>query len=174
MQDVDPEHSDDDDFSLCPLPTPMREHIWVKDLLDTQATHYQLLERHIKDVYTKWFGVPHNQKQPKLLIWPRLSYFFRSPGISERTPPSNDTRRKAQNQYPSICSFFGETGAGKSTLIKGLMQLRSPDGNLEVPVSGSDATSHLSTSGDVHLYADPSSVHVERPLFYAGMTENVP
>lgn len=58
------------------------------------------------------------------------------------------------------------TGAGKSTLIKMLIDLRSHARQEAVPVVGS-VNDSVPTSGDVHLYVDPCTHFTDYPILYA-------
>lgn len=57
-------------------------------------------------------------------------------------------------------------GAGKSTLIKMLIELSSNSRQGPVPVVGS-VNHSVPTSGDVHLYSDPSTYNSDCPILYA-------
>jgi hypothetical protein len=161
----DSEDDSDDEFESCPPPTPMRDHILVRILLTSDEEDFRHLQLHIDDVYTKWFGVPYDRSEPKLFIWPRLNYCFRS---QPTIPGTSKPKIAILQQYPSVCSFFGETGAGKSTIIKALLCLQQRCSRCEFPVSGNDKNSHISTSGDVHLYPDSGTINELYPLLYAG------
>jgi energy-coupling factor transporter ATP-binding protein EcfA2 len=80
--------------------------------------------------------------------------------------PSRDTRT------PTLVSFVGQAGAGKSTLIKLIIDLSKRPGPEKRPkkfpspvvgISGHD----IPTSEDVHLYLDPSTAVSEAPVLYA-------
>lgn len=79
---------------------------------------------------------------------------------------SGDTRT------PALVSFVGQTGAGKSALIKLIIELNQQPGGAKAserfpsPVVGIPGH-HIPTSEDVHLYLDPSTAFTEEPILYA-------
>jgi len=79
-----------------------------------------------------------------------------------------DTPAMPTHRTPSLVSFVGQSGMGKSSLIKFLILLRTPVGvgPPHCPVAGKPG-SDLPTSEDVHLYLDPTTFFSEAPILYA-------
>ncbi|KAI1505709.1 hypothetical protein F5X99DRAFT_215888 [Biscogniauxia marginata] len=120
----------------------------------TEAEHeFELLE----DQDTTWFGFGRDAYGH-----PLLHDYGRFAAIMAETTTDEHNER-----YPQLASFIGETGAGKSTLIKLLIErqnLTSPEeSNYYSPVTSSNQD-RISTTGDVHLYADPSTLYSTYPL----------
>jgi hypothetical protein len=135
------------------------DSLWVSHLLNSDIPADQQMDFHRKDLWSTWFGVPYYQDIPQLYVYERLQVLVQKHGCP----------REDESQYPSLVSFFGDTGSGKSTLIRVLIQNSGPGmEEFEVPVSGNAKDMHKSTSSDVHLYADPLSISTSVPLFYAG------
>jgi len=139
---------------------PFKEYAYLTWLLDSRHLHTQSTSLHLDDLRTTWFGVPHDQQDspPKLFVWPRLQILV------------NQASEQPHYQYPSLVSFVGDTGSGKSTIIKAMIRMLAPltHERFQVPVPGSGQDQFTSTSSDVHLYADPRTISAEVPILMAG------
>ncbi|KAI0205198.1 hypothetical protein F4808DRAFT_473273 [Astrocystis sublimbata] len=109
---------------------------------------------------TTWFGYGRDaaSNTPHLYDYGRFSAIL-----------SETHREEAGERHPQLASFIGETGAGKSTLIKLLID-RQDTTSLQgskyySPVTSSNQD-RISTTGDVHLYADPSTLYATNPLLF--------
>ncbi|KAI1266454.1 hypothetical protein F5Y18DRAFT_416320 [Xylariaceae sp. FL1019] len=113
----------------------------------------------LEDQDTTWFGFGRDGSGH-----PQLCDYGRFAAIMNETQTDEIGER-----YPQLTSFIGETGAGKSTLIKLLIDrqdLSSPHGGKYYSPVTSSNQDRISTTGDVHLYADPSTLYAASPLLY--------
>lgn len=126
-----------------------------------QADHsieYQAL-LHVQDEDTSWFGTGKDKATGDLV--------FQDFGRYARLMAETSARYR-RIRYPALVSFVGQTGAGKSSLIRLLIQAYAPENvQAQVPVVGSTLHVDLPTSGDVHLYADMKTLDGDHPILYA-------
>ncbi|KAI1446087.1 hypothetical protein F5Y02DRAFT_426089 [Annulohypoxylon stygium] len=123
----------------------------------TEAEHEAEL---VRDRETTWFGFGRDSSgHPIFQDYGRFAAIMsesHSSGIADR--------------YPQLVSFIGETGAGKSTLVKLLIDRQSSHSSEGIshlsPVTSSNHD-YIPTTGDVHLYADPSTFLTDAPLLFA-------
>lgn len=134
----------------------------LKDILTPPRDHGEQQTLHTEDEDTTWFGLSRDYlDRPVFQDYGRYSAIMAD---------SNSGEYKFR--YPQLVSFIGQTGAGKSTLIKMLIdqqqrEYHTGDSVLPSPVAGSLANGSVPTSGDVHLYSDPRSYAAEYPMLYA-------
>jgi hypothetical protein len=114
--------------------------------------------QHVKDEDTSWFGTGRDEQDDVV---------FQDFGRYARLMAEKSARHR-RVRYPALVSFVGQTGAGKSSLIRLLIELHAPAGSKsQVPVVGSNLHQDVPTSGDVHLYADPNTFEGDLPILYA-------
>jgi energy-coupling factor transporter ATP-binding protein EcfA2 len=121
-------------------------------------------DRHEEDQETTWFSVERNEGE-----LPELCGHGRYAVLMASGPVGGFAR------HPQLVSFIGQTGAGKSTLIKILIEKNVGLGNsgaavqaaCSTPIPGSVKNDNTPTSGDVHLYADPATFFEPTPMLYA-------
>ncbi|THW57327.1 hypothetical protein D6D20_08067 [Aureobasidium pullulans] len=120
---------------------------------------------HCEDVLTSWFGV-HREDSAR----PLLRDYGRFEGLMASTrqlAEENHSYLDPSARYPSFVSFVGQTGAGKSSLIKLIIDLGAKTPALfDTPVVGAVGNTSP-TSTDVHLYVDPPTVDSDHPILYA-------
>src|SRR5205823_4399856 len=75
-----------------------------------------------------------------------------------------------RKQFPRLVAFFGNTGMGKSTIIKTLIRHLTSSQVFDVPVVGGGVETHNSTSSGIHIYTDPKTFTQNRPIVYVGMS----
>lgn len=148
----------------------------LQDILTPPKEHVEQQMLHAEDEDTTWFGMVRNsQNSPAFQDYGRYSAIMADSNSGE-----------FKFRYPQLVSFIGQTGAGKSTLIKMLIDQQerastTRNWTLPSPVAGTSANGNgnVPTSGDVHLYSDPNTFYGEYPMLYADCEgleggENIP
>lgn len=130
-------------------------------------------EMHLRDEDTTWFGIARDSTNV-----PVFQDFGRYATLLTNSATGESLR------YPLLVSFIGQTGAGKSTIVKMLIEQQRGHGKASAhlfpaPIPGSARNESVPTSGDVHLYADPDTATTSFPMLYADCEgleggENVP
>jgi hypothetical protein len=142
----------------------------IGGVLNPQLKEEQREKLHHDDIDTTWFGVVREGgEHPVFQDYGRYADLvagvkdLRLGSVSALSTSSD----YSEALYPSLVSFVGETGAGKSSLIKLIIDLKSDeDEPFETPVVGA-AGRDVATSEDVHLYLDPDSSESQAPLLFA-------
>ncbi|OTB11271.1 hypothetical protein K445DRAFT_359609 [Daldinia sp. EC12] len=129
----------------------------LRQILEPTRTEAEHESELLEDRDTTWFGFGRDA-----FGHPLFHDYGRFAAIMSETVTDETVER-----YPQLTTFIGETGAGKSTLIKLLIDrhdFTAPEGsNYYAPVTSS-SHDRISTTGDVHLYADPSTLYSSHPL----------
>jgi energy-coupling factor transporter ATP-binding protein EcfA2 len=145
----------------------------VSDVLTPDLDESTREKLHTEDIDTTWFGVVREEHEfPLFRDYGRYASLIAQ--IKDLRIDLIDSLSATSDQnetlFPSLVSFVGQTGAGKSTLIKLLIDLKSePHERFPTPVVGAPGRD-LSTSEDVHLYLDPDSsmsAASQAPLLFA-------
>ncbi|KAF4447081.1 hypothetical protein F53441_9380 [Fusarium austroafricanum] len=133
-----------------------QQWIFISWLLDTRLLGKDKTTLHVDDLWSTWLGLSEDQggPYPQLCIYPQLEMLVNK--VVQRPP----------FQYPSLISFVGDTGSGKSTLIRAMIESLAPGHEYQVPVQGAADDRYESTSSDVHLFADPKTQSSEVPRFF--------
>ncbi|VBB80788.1 Putative calcium-independent phospholipase A2 [Podospora comata] len=139
---------------------------WIKGKSPGQGADSQ---HFIADEDAKWFGL----SAEKTSRGNHAPTIFETARLRDLIESSLGQPGSPRRQFPSIVSFVGETGAGKSTLVRSLIyHSKKPKDNgaaVQAPVPGADSgtSAIFSTTGEVNLYLDPVSFGSESPAFYA-------
>ncbi|KAF2792920.1 FabD/lysophospholipase-like protein [Melanomma pulvis-pyrius CBS 109.77] len=134
----------------------------LERILNPPTSQDELEKLHDQDTNTTWFGIErYDDGRPFLQDFETFSHLIAN------------CPRADQVKYPQLVSFVGETSAGKSTLVKMLIDYEESKNDPETissfpsPVAGSAINDSIPTSADVHLYSDPATWGTERPILYA-------
>lgn len=131
----------------------------IFETLQSECNEEQQALLHDRDEDSSWFGTGKDGDTGDTV--------FRDFGRYSRLVEELSSRRRL-TRFPALVSFVGQTGAGKSSLIRLLIETLAPTGSMpEVPVVGSTLHTDLPTSGDVHLYPDLNTFEGNSPIFYA-------
>lgn len=132
-----------------------------ENVLHPNFTEDELDKLHEADEKTTWFGIGKER---------RGLAFLTDGGIYQSLMARSHV--DGVTKYPQLVSFIGETNAGKSTLIKMLIELagrrKNPNSEFSSPspiVASRQDT--MATSVDVHLYPDPETFLESRSILYA-------
>ncbi|MCJ1264961.1 hypothetical protein MMC22_004836 [Lobaria immixta] len=157
-------------------PTPRLHTEWnAKDqnflhetLLEVKTTDEEQAVLYQNDQDTTWFGIiKHDGGLPIFQDYGRYATLMTNTSRSERSRDFMGVVDGGDTQYPNLVSFVGQTGTGKSTIIKLVIDLSArKDENHATPVVG-PVGKNISTSGDVHLYSDPQTAGTDAPILYA-------
>ncbi|KAI1124855.1 hypothetical protein F5Y10DRAFT_284739 [Nemania abortiva] len=123
------------------------------------------------DASTAWFGIerPDDSSAPIFHNYGRFTELMEATDPIRKNPTFVEEMSGVDRdrRTPSLVSFVGQTGAGKSSLIKLLIDFAvNTNASYSSPVIGPRGA-HIPTSEDVHLYLDPKTADSEGPILYA-------
>lgn len=135
----------------------------LKEILTPSSDPQEQHTLHLEDEDTTWFGIARDSdNQPIFQDYGRYATII-----------ANSSTGEFKVRYPQLISFIGQTGAGKSTLVKMLIDQQERivrphhTAAFASPVVGSVRNENVPTSGDVHLYGDPKTYLGQNPVLYA-------
>ncbi|KAF3315355.1 hypothetical protein TWF173_003895 [Orbilia oligospora] len=171
-----PQHNQQREHTLALIPVSvLRSQRWWKFVTSPFGKESQS-DAFKHDEAAKWFGLITGLNENKI----RESELVETPRLMSLLHRSAQVHPEGLGvQIPSIVSFVGPTGAGKSVLIRSIISLTTEEENwksVEAPVPG-QKNSSSSTTGEVNLYPEPSSFGTKTPLLLAdceGLKGNTP
>ncbi|KAH8677541.1 hypothetical protein BX600DRAFT_430886 [Xylariales sp. PMI_506] len=129
----------------------------LRQILEPNRTEAQHEAELLEDEDTSWFGFGRD---------PTGQSIFHDYGRFS-TIMAESLTMDIPERFPQLASFIGETGAGKSTVIKLLIDRQdmtsTGESKFYSPVTSSNHD-RIPTTGDVHLYADPATLYTPAPL----------
>ncbi|KAF3160773.1 hypothetical protein TWF788_002869 [Orbilia oligospora] len=158
----------DDHGQATPWEPSMADIIWGK--VSKAIAEIDLSTLFIEDEKAKWFGHWSQMSEQDDETNPiKTHYIVETSRLRDLMAQSLNFRPDSPStQYPSIVSFVGATGAGKSFLIRYLIHLSETDNetaweDIQSPITA-EPTSFRPTTGEINLYADPSTIGTSTPL----------
>lgn len=144
---------------------PAEDRLRVNDILQSETNKEKQQRLHEQDKKGRWFiaGSARSDGSYGILFVTDRFEFLTTRGDMQ----SQSTLK----QFPSLISFIGETGAGKSTLIRALIKMAVKERSeyVETPVTRIASPDKLAspTSSGVHLYKDPLTTALRKPILFA-------
>ncbi|KAL8929810.1 MAG: hypothetical protein Q9208_000954 [Pyrenodesmia sp. 3 TL-2023] len=133
-----------------------------RSILEPSSNAEEQEALHRDDEDTTWFGIGRdNADDPVFEDYGRFAALMQ-----------DSLSRPGAIRHPRLVSFIGQTGAGKSTVVKMLINHQDLKTNqtlrsrFPAPLPGS-VNDNVPVSANVHLYADPDSYTSDTPILYA-------
>ncbi|KAF2498872.1 hypothetical protein BU16DRAFT_558910 [Lophium mytilinum] len=164
-----PGHKKKNPDSANHMKVPYSKHVHFEDILHPNWDEVKRALMHEEDLQSLWFSITAD-------AFENSGFGFDDFPRFSRLVAEHQARVDVDTCFPRLVSFVGKTGAGKSTLIRTMLEkpwLTDTEHGVkakEVPVVGK-RNSLVPASGDVHLYGDYLSERelpeLDRPTFYA-------
>ncbi|KAK1574621.1 uncharacterized protein LY79DRAFT_364130 [Colletotrichum navitas] len=151
-----------------PVEGPPRTFRHLEQAFESNQSEEYRDQQHRANYDTVWFAIIKAGQEP-------LS-FESYPRFQNLISKHRQSHPAVKDVYPSLVSFVGNSGVGKSTLIQAIVRqlwVSTAEGNndtsdqVPAPVIGDDSA--IPTSSDVRLYGDPigSRDAPQNPIFFA-------
>ncbi|KAL8777571.1 MAG: hypothetical protein Q9213_007807 [Squamulea squamosa] len=133
-----------------------------RSILEPSSNAEEQEALHRDDEDTTWFGIGRDDADD-----PVFEDYGRFAALMQDSLP-----RPGAVRHPQLVSFIGQTGAGKSTVVKMLINHQDMKTNqtltakFAAPLPG-NVNDNVPVSANVHLYADPDSYLSDTPILYA-------
>ncbi|KAK6516439.1 hypothetical protein TWF506_006346 [Arthrobotrys conoides] len=151
-----------------PWKPSVAEAIWGK--VAKSFAELDLSKLFVEDEKAKWFGhCTKKSEEDGESDSTEMQYIVETSRLGDLMAQSLNFKPDSPSiQFPSIVSFVGATGAGKSLLVRYLIHLDESNNettweDIQSPITG-DASSFRPTTSEVNLYADPSTLGTSTPL----------
>lgn len=115
------------------------QHFFVQDVLHSEDEPEKLRQLHEQNAETRWFNIRNRNSQPMLHVYDRFG------PLCESVVGGSGGASKS---FPTVVSFIGKSGVGKSTLIRAMLLL----GNLDLQKVQADEIS-LPTANQSRMQA---------------------
>lgn len=105
----------------------LRRHILVSQLHNSKISESDLLQQLRNDRSHRWIGIPESVGDHEIKL--ELLLYSALTGQFTNADTAKPLLRLPRKQCPRLVSFIGDTGVGKSTIVKNLIRLVpiSPD-----------------------------------------------
>ncbi|KAL8754211.1 MAG: hypothetical protein Q9199_004499 [Rusavskia elegans] len=133
-----------------------------RSILEPSSNAEEQETLHREDEDTTWFGIGRDHADE-----PVFEDYGRFAALMQ-----DSLSKPGAVRHPQLVSFIGQTGAGKSTVVKMLINHQDLKTNqtlrsrFPAPLPGS-VNDNVPVSANVHLYADPDSYLSDTPILYA-------
>ncbi|OCT52873.1 hypothetical protein CLCR_09577 [Cladophialophora carrionii] len=137
------------------------QHFFVQDVMRSEDEPRRLQKLHEENARTRWFNIRHHNSQPYLHVYDRFRPLC--------DLPAGDGA-DASSTFPTIVSFIGKSGVGKSTLVRAMLLLGSIDAQ---QVDTEDVSVLASNQSRMAAFKNISSAQGPLPVTRSGHVDHL-
>jgi energy-coupling factor transporter ATP-binding protein EcfA2 len=137
------------------------QHFFVQDVIRSEDEPRRLQRLHEENARTRWFNIRHRNSQPILYVYDRFG-----PLCDSTAGDGADVA----STFPTIVSFIGKSGVGKSTLVRAMLLLGSLNGQL---VQADDISVLASNQSRMTAFRNISSSQGPLPVTRSGHVDHL-